>query len=71
MITTASKSAWPDDVPVTDLPMSGLNHASFVRMKFFTLPVKQIDRSIGILSGADIAAVKKAIKHHLAEALAA
>jgi len=53
MITTAAHSAWPSDVPITDLSDSGLPAASVVRWKLFTLDASFIIRRAGSLSQRD------------------
>ena len=53
MITTGAGSRWPSDHPISDLPPTGLSHASLVRWKLFTLPLRLLGRRIGALSEAD------------------
>jgi mRNA interferase MazF len=54
MITTASRSRWPNDLALTDLAGTGLKRPCVVRFKLFTLPNDRIERVIGALSGAVI-----------------
>lgn len=61
MITSARQSAWPLDVPITDLASAGLNTACLVRMKLFTLDRGLIVRAAGALGGADADAVTTAL----------
>jgi mRNA interferase MazF len=57
MITTGAGSSWPSDHPISDLPSTGLSHASVVRWKVFTLPAHLLGRRIGTLAAADRAGV--------------
>ena len=65
MITRAARSAWPHDVPLTDLANTGLRVAGVVRMKLFTLDASLVLRRIGALGDADRAAVCLALGEHL------
>jgi len=62
MITSASRSDWPLDVPLSDLPVAGLTSASVVRMKLFTLDERLILRKAGSLVAADRKAVAVALR---------
>ena len=62
MITTSTHSPWPLDVPIVDLSSTGLNVASIVRMKLFTLDHTLIIKKIGTLSPNDQTVVQKALK---------
>jgi mRNA interferase MazF len=62
MITTAARSHWPTDVPLADAEGSGLNAASLVRLKFFTLDNRLVARKIGTLSPRDRQAVRKMLR---------
>lgn len=53
MITTAAGSNWPSDVDIADLDAAGIQHASYVRFKLFTLPNNLIIRRLGALSPSD------------------
>ena len=57
MITSATHSPWPLDVPITDLPAAGLPAPAIVRMKLFTLDDRLVDRQAGRLAAPDSAAV--------------
>ncbi|MEI6451362.1 MAG: type II toxin-antitoxin system PemK/MazF family toxin [Actinomycetes bacterium] len=63
MVTSAAHSAWPLDVPVTDLVSAGLPAPSLVRMKLFTLDDRLVERQIGALTAADAHAVAAALAH--------
>lgn len=53
MITTATHSRWPGDVPIRDQTSSGLPSPSVVRWKLFTLDASFILRRAGSLGGDD------------------
>jgi mRNA interferase MazF len=53
MITTASHSEWPGDVPIRELAPTGLPVPSVVRWKLFTLDASRILRRAGALAAAD------------------
>lgn len=53
MITTAARSRWASDSPVTDLAAAGLPRSCVVRWKVFTLPNVLIQKRIGALAAAD------------------
>jgi mRNA interferase MazF len=61
MITTAGRSHWPQDVPLTDCHSAGLTAASLVRIKLFTLDNRLIARRIGVLSARDRKAVHQMV----------
>ena len=61
MITSAAHSAWPLDVPVTDLASAGLPAPSLVRMKLFTLDDRLVERQVGALAAADAHAAAAAL----------
>ena len=61
MITTARRSAWPSDIPISDAATAGLVAASIVRWKIFTLPNDLIVRTIGRLAPKDSRAVRAAL----------
>ena len=60
MVTSASQSAWPVDVAITDLKSANLPQACVVRLKLFTLDHRLILRKAGQLSPVDVAAVQAA-----------
>lgn len=66
MITTAQRSRWPSDVPLTDGAAAGLSDTSLVRLKLFTLDNRLVSRVIGNLSRRDRAAVHKMLKSVIA-----
>ena len=62
MITTATHTPWPLDIPIQDLATAGLRVPSIVRMKLFTLDQALILRKIGSLSVRDRATVQKSLQ---------
>lgn len=62
MITSATRSHWPQDVALADAEHSGLQAASIVRAKLFTLDNRLISRKIGRLSRRDRAAARRMLK---------
>ncbi|NJL82625.1 MAG: type II toxin-antitoxin system PemK/MazF family toxin [Chloroflexaceae bacterium] len=62
MITTATHTAWPLDVPIRDLRSAGLQVPSIVRMKLFTLDQALILKRIGKLADQDSAAFQNALR---------
>jgi len=62
MITTAARSQWPTDIALRDLDSAGLQHASSVRLKLFTLDNRIVERRIGALSGRDRQAVRHVLR---------
>ncbi len=57
MITSAKNPEWPLDVHISSLQKTGLSAPSKIRMKFFTLDSRLIDRKIGGLSSKEQKAV--------------
>jgi|APTNR8051073442_1049403.scaffolds.fasta_scaffold02443_1 mRNA interferase MazF len=53
MITTASRSIWPDDYIIQDLTQAGLPKPCVVRWKVFTLPNELVIKRLGIISQAE------------------
>lgn len=53
MITTATHSPWPGDVPIRDLTDAGLPAPSVVRWKLFTLDASFVLGRAGTLSSRD------------------
>lgn len=53
MITTAKRTAWPSDIPVTDLASAGLKVACIARLRLATVPNDLIIREIGKLGESD------------------
>lgn len=70
MVTSAAHSAWPLDVPLTDLACAGLPAPSLVRMKLFTLDDRLVERQVGTLSAADAEAAAVALTQLFAGATA-
>ena len=62
MITSAKNTAWPLDMPITDLARAGLSAASVVRMKLFTLDHRFISQKIGVLSLQDQISLKPLLR---------
>jgi len=60
MITTASRSSWPSDIPLQETETTGLSHRSFLRWKVFTLPNDAILEQIGTIGSDDKAKVTAA-----------
>ncbi len=61
MITTASNITWTNDVNISDLVSTGLDAASIVRMKMFTIDNRIIRKKIGVLGLRDRKACIKAV----------
>ena len=61
MITSLKNKAWPLDVIITDLALSGLPAPSVVRMKLFTIDHQIIREKIGELNEEDKRLVKKSL----------
>jgi mRNA interferase MazF len=62
MITTATHQPWALDISIADLSAAGLNAASIVRMKLFTLDYSLIVRQIGHLGAVDVDEVMTSIE---------
>ena len=65
MITTTSRTAWPGDTPIEDLPAAGLRVHCLIRLKLFTLDNRLVRRRIGNLSATDRAAITGALRAHV------
>jgi len=63
MITTATHSSWALDVPISDLPASGLKVLSIVRMKLFTIDNRLVLRRIGELTERDRETVEQTLQY--------
>ncbi|MEN0057536.1 MAG: type II toxin-antitoxin system PemK/MazF family toxin [Bdellovibrio sp.] len=61
LMVTSVTSAWPLDVEIKDLESAGLNSASKMRMKIFTLDETFILRKAGALSSTDQKNLKTAL----------
>jgi len=68
MITDARNPGCPSDVPLSDIPATGLAYASMFRCKIFTLDSRLILSRIGQLSRLDRAPVVKALRAAVAQA---
>ena len=69
MITSARRSAWPLDVPITDLASAGLSVPCLVRAKLNSVDLRLIERKAGTLAPADRAATSAALRMLLGEAM--
>lgn len=65
MITTASNISWVNDINISDLASTGLDVASVVRMKMFTIDNRIIKRKIGTLGLRDRKACAKVVSGSL------
>lgn len=59
MITSSHHSPWPLDVSIKNLKSCGLEKASLIRLKLFTLDHRLILKKIGTLSLTDQKILKK------------
>lgn len=62
MVTSAERSRWNTDVPLSDWQKAGLKKPSIIRWKIFTLDEKLIAKSRGVLSDQDASQVKAHLK---------
>jgi len=62
MITTGTAIGWVNDIKISQLKGTGLDVASVVRLKIFTLDSRLIKKIIGTLSSKDRTAVTTAFK---------
>ena len=69
MITSAKRSAWPLDVPITDLASAGLHVACLVRAKLNSVDYRLIARKTGTIAPPDRAAISMALRELLGEVL--
>lgn len=53
MVTTASNTKWPSDLPIIDFADAGLRTQCVARMKLFTVADDLIIGRLGTLSGGD------------------
>lgn len=67
MLTTASMTQWPSDVPIRDFTQAGLVSPSVVRLKLFTLSDELVLGRLGTLSERDQASVRTAVDRLLVE----
>jgi mRNA interferase MazF len=69
MITSARHAPWPEDVLITDLTSTGLQHPSLIRTaKIATVDGRMVG-TVGHLSSPDRRAVAACLKRQLAPAL--
>jgi mRNA interferase MazF len=61
MITSAKRSDWPFDVPITHLECAGLRLPCVVRAKLNSVAFSLMDRKIGTIALADRAAISGAL----------
>lgn len=66
MITTAARSRWPQDVPLSDHGAAGLSATSLVRVKLLTLDNRLVARKIGALSRRDRQSVRRMLRDLIA-----
>ncbi len=59
MVTTASNTRWPSDLPIRGFIEAGLHTPSVVRAKLFTLTFDLVPGQIGSLATEDAEAVRK------------
>src|SRR5579863_7331022 len=66
MITSnTGKELWPNDMPIRDLKTTGLEKASLIRFKIFTIDHRLIKARIGFLHNEDIKRIKVTLKEIL------
>jgi mRNA interferase MazF len=65
MITSAKNSAWPLDIEISDLAVTGLPVPSIIRMKLFTLDQRFIITKLGKLTPKDVYQVQAALNQLL------
>ncbi len=66
MITSATRSAWPGDVPIGDVAAAGLQVDCVVRLKLFSLDARLVIREAGALAATDWRAVRTGLAQALA-----
>lgn len=69
MITSAKRSHWPFDAPISDLDSAGLSMPCLVRQKLNSVAYSLMDRKIGVIAAPDRASVSAALRQLLAHAL--
>jgi mRNA interferase MazF len=69
MITSAKRSAWPLDMPITNLASAGLRVPCVVRAKLNSVDYRLIERKSGTLAPSDRAALGAALRELLGEVL--
>ena len=65
MITTGANSQWLGDIPLTDLPATGMPHPCLIRWKVMTLDNRLIDRRSGALSAEDRATAESNFRKYI------
>lgn len=65
MITRAERSAWPGDMPISDLAAAGLSGPCVIRLKLFTLVNVLISRKLGSLAEGDRQRLSQRLSAHL------
>lgn len=65
MITTAKRSTWPSDIPLSDVETAGLKPGCYVRWKVFTLSNELLQKTAGFLSRNDLRTVQTAARRLL------
>ncbi len=58
MVTTASLTKWPSDLPIEDFSAAGLNSPSVARVKFFTIANDLVLGRLGSLAANDCRATE-------------
>lgn len=66
MITSAKHSYWFGDHSINELESTGLETASIIRQKVFTIDSRSVIKKIGQLSKKDTQQVKNILKQNLA-----
>jgi mRNA interferase MazF len=61
MVTRATHTRWPSDHEIEELGPTGLQHASVIRFKLFTLDNRILQRRIGRLGSSDMRACAAAL----------
>jgi hypothetical protein len=70
MITSAPTGMWPQDVPISDLRLGGLDHTCVVRISKVTVLDVRLAVRIGELADADRVKVRNGLRSVLKDALA-
>lgn len=65
MVTSAKHSSWESDHKIVDLVSAGLDAASIIRQKIFTIDTQLILAQKGKLGLEDERIIKKLLKKHL------
>ena len=65
MVTSAKHSAWPYDVPITDLASAGLAMPCLVRQKLNSVAFELMDRKIGTIADVDRPPIRRALRQLL------